>query len=299
MPPDPRRPALDVAQQSVSRRYFDVMRIGLHRGREFAASDTRDAPAVAIVNEALVRRYFGNDDPLGQRIRLAGQPGGTRGQAPPNRWLTIVGIVADEQRTDVRRELGWTSTPILYVPITQRAVPAAQLLVRPRGMLQAEAIQRVILDTEPGIVAGAPQAVDDVIGEYFRYPRFRAWLLAAFALVSLVLAAVGLHAVLAQAVAQRGREIGLRLALGATRGSIIRQTAGEGMLVVAIGVAVGLLLTIPLSGVLRSLLYEVAPTSPLMMASVSAVLLIVGSIACYLPARRASRTDPVDALRAE
>jgi putative ABC transport system permease protein len=298
-PPDPQHAVFDVAQQSISIKYFEVMRVPLRRGRTFERQDSREATPVCIVNEALVRKYFHTEDPIGQRIRFAGPVGGSRGTAPPNRWLTIVGVAADERRTDTRQELGWVTTPLVYSAITQRALPATQLLVRPRGAFEADAVRRVILAADAGTVVGTAQPLTAVIGDYFRYPRFRAGLLALFATMSLGLAAVGLYALLAQAVSQRTGDIGVRLALGASRGSVLARTLSEGMGLVTAGIAVGVLLAIPLKSVLAGLLYDVSPTDVATLAPVIALLLAAGVSACYFPARRASRIDPIVALRSE
>jgi predicted permease len=298
-PPDPQRATFDVAQQSVSGRYFQVMRIAKRRGRTFDRRDSRDATPVCIVNEALVRKYFPSEDPVGQRVRFAGPPGGNRGPAPVNRWLTIIGIVADERRADVRQELGWGTTPIVYSPITQRAVPVVQLVVRPQGNIETGAVQAAILEVEPRIVVGTPRPLADVLSDYFRYPRFRAGLLAVFAMIALVLAATGLYALLAQTVAQRTRDIGVRLALGASRSSILADTIRDGMVLVAAGVVVGTIAAFSLRRVSQALLYEVSLTDLATVVPVIVLLVSAGLLACYLPARRASRVDPIVALRTE
>jgi putative ABC transport system permease protein len=268
------------------------MRVAVRRGRSFGPEDAREATAVCIVNEALVRKYFGRDDAVGQRIRFAVPP-------PGNGWLTIVGVAADEERIDVRQELGWVKAPIVYLPITQRPAPAAQLLVRPRSALESATIQGIVRQAERGMLLGPPQRLDAVIAEYFRYPSFRAAVLTAFAGVALLLAAVGLYAVLAQAVAQRTRDIGIRIALGASRRAVIVATLKEGMLLTTAGVGAGLVLILPLKRFLSGLLYDVDPGNGAVLVSVAALLIAAGACASYLPARHASRVDPLVALRGD
>jgi putative ABC transport system permease protein len=247
----------------------------------------------------VVRKYFPSEDPIGQRIRFAGSPGGNRGTAPVARWLTIIGIVADERRADVRQELGWVTTPIVYSPIAQRAVPAVQLVIRPQGHIETGAVQAAILQVDPRIVVGTPRPLTDVLGDYFRYPRFRAGLLAAFAMIALVLATTGLYALLAQTVAQRTRDIGVRLALGASRSSILADTITDGMVLVVTGVFVGTIATFSVRRVFQALLYQVSLTDLATVVPVIVLLVSAGLLACYLPARRASHVDPIVALRAE
>ena len=292
VPADPRRSVLDVAQQSISGSYFDVMRVALRRGRTFVTGDTADAPPVCIVNDALARRYFGSDDPLGRRIRFAGVE-------TANPWLTIVGVVGNEKRTDPGREFGWLSQPLVYRPIAQRAAPAVRLVVRSRGALDAARIDALARGVESELVIGAGAPVDKTIADYFRFPQFRAGVLTVFAGIALFLVVVGLYGVLAQAVAQRTRDIGIRMALGARQATVVGDVLREGVLLASLGVGGGLLLIVPAKELISGLLYDIGITNITALAGAAATLVIAALAASYVPARRAAQVDPIAALRAE
>jgi putative ABC transport system permease protein len=291
-PPDPRNSVFDVSQQAVSERYFDVMEVPLRQGRAFTERDDRNAEPVCIVNETLARKYFGSDDPIGRRIRFASP-------APANAWLTIVGVVGDEKRADLRQELGWVAVPVMYRPLGQRVVPSVQLLMRPRGNLDARRVDRVVHGIDSGVLLGVGVPVASSIAEYFRFPQFRAGLLTVFASVALFLAVVGLYALLAQMVAHRKRDIGVRMALGASPSMMIREVMSDGLVLAGIGLVAGLLLLIPTNGLLKGLLYGVTAHDTATLVGVVTTLVLAALGASYIPAWRAARVDPVTALRSE
>ena len=253
-----------------------MMDISLNRGREFDDRDSQERPKVAIINEALARKYFPDEDPMGRHIRILGDS---------NDWLTIVGIAGDEKRTTVYQEMGWVDTPIVYRPLAQQAQGAANLLIRAAAdrMALGMTVQRRIHKFDPSVFVGDPETVENLVSEYLKYPRFRATLLGAFAAVALLLAVVGLYGVLSQLVAQRTQEIGLRMALGAQRRDVVATIVKEGVLLAGLGVGLGILLALVLARFIGSLLYGVAPEDPTTLCTVSIVLLVAAFSATYVP----------------
>lgn len=281
----------DVSQQAISPGYVETMRLPLVRGREFDARDSQNAPRVAIVNQALVSEYLPNEDPIGRQFRT--------GEHEP--WTTIVGVVATEKRAIVYQEMGWVSEPVAYIPVAQIAPQAETIAVRTAGdRVPVEAAIRAAVGTlDPQIALGQVQPLRDDFERLLAYPRFRAVVLAGFAAFALLLAAIGLEGVLAQMVAQRTQEVGIRMALGARPAAIVRLIVTDGGAPVIVGLAAGLIAAANLGGILQSLLYEAQPADPILLATVSLVLLAAAGLAIIVPARRAGRTDPMTALRTD
>jgi predicted permease len=290
--PTPQTARHDIAQQAISGTYVRLMGIPLLSGRDFDGRDSQQAGKAAIVNQALARKYFPGENPIGKRIRIFGEP---------DVWSTIVGLIDDEKRSTVYQEMGWVDSPIVYRPLAQQAPSSANLLIRTKADQVAigAAVQQSILKSDPSVLVGKPETVEHLIYEYLKYPRFRAILLGAFAAMALLLAAVGLYGVLSQLVAQRTQEIGLRMALGAQKRDVLAMIVKEGMLLTSLGIGLGLLLTSFLTRFVGSLLYGVAPHDPQTLCAVSIVLLTAAFLATYLPARRAATIDPMEALRYE
>jgi predicted permease len=268
--------------------YFRAMGIPLIRGRPFNERDPTSAAPVAIINEALAREYFPNEDPLGQHITQEN-----------NSW-EIVGIVGDVRASGLAEKV----RPLVYRPQSFGSAYwniRANLVVRtslsPRGM--AESIRQVILGVDPDQPVANVRTMEGVIAASVLQRRFILMLLGLFAGAALLLAAIGLYGVIAYAVSQRTREIGIRIALGATRQNVLSLVLGQGMKLALIGVGVGVAAAMALTRVMRNLLYEVKPTDPLTFACVAILLLGVALLACWLPARRATRVDPMEALRYE
>jgi putative ABC transport system permease protein len=240
VPPNAQTAVRDITQQSVSAGYFRVMGIPLQRGRAFIAADSLQTPTVCIINQTLARKYFPDDDPIGHQIRSLGEPDAT------NPWLTIVGVASDEKRASVYQEMGWSDASIAYRPL--RAAPAANLLVRPApGITLGTQVRQRVVELDPNVRIGEAETVEHTISEYLKYPRFRALLLGAFAALALLLAVVGLYGVLSQIVAQRTKEIGLRMALGAPHAHVVAAIVKEGMSLAVVGVALGVVLVAFLS----------------------------------------------------
>ena len=277
----------DVGADAVSPAFFDVLRTPLRRGRVFDSRDRETSPPVAIVNDALVREYFPRGDPLGRRIRIPG------GNMP---WLTVVGVVGNLKHTELMNEMAWVETPILYRPLPQEPRPFVQLATRTAG---AQEIRAQIAALDPAIPVGEIQTLRTRLARLLAYPRFRATVLAAFALGALLLAAVGLHGVLSQLVAQRVPEFGVRRAVGAQTRDLLWLVARQGGIPVLAGLVLGIGATVAFSRVLANLLYGIQPADPGTLAWVSLLLLTVAAVAILLPARRAAQVDPMIALRQE
>ena len=279
----------DVGHKMVSPSYFETMRIGLLSGRGFNAHDREGSEPVAVINEMLAREYFPGRDPLGQRVRI--------GKDAP--YATIVGVVASEKQTTVTEEMNYVSSPMLYRPLAQD--PAARLSIGIRTAADAvpigAAIRREVAALDPNVAVRDLESMRHKLAAFLAYPRFRAVLLSAFAGFALLLAAVGLHGVLGQLVAQRTPEIGVRMALGARPADVAVLIARQGGVAVLAGLGIGLGLAMSLDRYLSSVLYGVRPRDPMTLVGVSLVLLAVAAAATALPAYRAAKTDPVDALR--
>jgi hypothetical protein len=214
-------------------------------------------------------------------------------------WLRIVGVVGNEKRTAVANEMSWTDAPVMYLPWRQNAQLSAVLLFRTRGarLPAINLIQRAA--GNPDVFVGELDTVAQTVAKILAYPRFRAVVLAAFAALALVLAVVGLYGVLSRLVARRTREIGIRMALGAPQANVLFTIARQGMALSSIGIMLGLASVWGLTRLLKALLYGVSATDPVNLVLVAAVLLVSAALATLLPARRATRVDPMIALRDE
>jgi putative ABC transport system permease protein len=289
------RPSREGEQQlvklrSVSPGYFRAMGLTLRQGRVFDESDGPDAPQSAVVSESLARRYFPNENPIGKRIAMSRK----------GPWLPIVGVVKDIKSLD----LAGKSEPELYRDYRQFffAPFANTIVVRTQSADPASvaaAIQRRIRAANPDQPMMDLQPMPKVVADSVAQPRFGAFLLAIFAGIALLLAAAGLYGVLSYSVSQRVREIGIRLALGASRELILRDIVGHAMLLLGTGAAAGLAGALVLTRLLSAQLFEIGPADPLTYASVTLILAVVGLTAAYLPARRATQIDPNKALRAD
>ena len=258
-------------------------------GRDFADSDTVDSVPVAIVSEELVRRQFADGDPLGRRLRINVDHASGRSDVE---W-TIVGVVGN-----TKSSLDGPVRETIFIPRTQRPGRGMTFFVRtPQDpTLLATNVTGVVRAMEPEAPVRV-QTLDEVVGRTIARPRAMSVLLAAFALVALALAAVGVYGVMAYSVRERTQEIGVRMALGATAASVLRLVLGQALRLVAIGVVLGLVAAGLLSRLLERLLFEVEPLDPWTFAATAVVLLVVAAVASYVPARRGMRMAPVDALR--
>jgi predicted permease len=287
----------------VTRQFFDVLGIPLVRGRGFAGSDRAGAPLVAVINETAARKYWKDADPVGQRIWL-GQPIAPELADPSPR--EIVGVVRDV------REQGLDAAPpaIVYVPLAQMAPPIGRMIVRllpatvvlsanvaPAGLTSA--VERAIWSVDPDQPITNVLGMDEVVSRSLGSREFNMLLVGALAFVALVLAAVGIYGVLSYLVQQRTREIGVRVALGATSGRVLVLVLRQGLATVAAGVALGLAGAFGLTRLLQSLVYGVSVRDPLAFTLAPLALVAVALVSVWLPARRAVRVDPITALRVE
>ena len=278
--------------RSVMGDYFHTMQIPLRLGRDFGPQDFADnAPMVGIANDMLVRQYFANEDPLGKRIRWA--------RDPEIHWITIVGVVGDVKHFG----LDLPEQPALYSPYTQinpwkrwMAI-AARTQSSPESMTQA--VKQQIWKVDSQLPITEVKTMNEVSAASFAARRFNMLLLAIFAGLALVLAAVGIYGVMSYAVTQRTQEIGIRMALGARATDVLKLIIRNGMALTLLGVVIGVAGALALTRLLTSLLFGVTPTDKPTFIAVSAVLIVVALVACYLPARRATKVDPLVALRYE
>jgi putative ABC transport system permease protein len=294
--PSPGHAVHDIGTQSVTPDYFALMNIPHLEGRAFGPGDRDGTTPVAIINEALAKKYFGGEDPVGRRIRFFNEP------EAANPWLRVAGVVANERRTTPYDEMTWADAPVVYQPLAQKAtLNDVALLVRARTARTgiAATIQQQIAHVDPGVVVGDVETAQDLIDRYVAHPRFRAVLLGSFAGIALMLAVVGLYAVLSQLVAHRTHEIGVRMALGARRRDVLALVVNEGMRLAVLGTTVGLVAASWLTRFLSSLLFGVHAGDPLTLSGVAVLLLAATFLATYLPAKRAATLDPMVALRCE
>jgi putative ABC transport system permease protein len=276
----------DVSLRTVSANYFPAMGVPIVRGRGFTEADQPGAPLVVVVNRWLAERLLPGADPIGQHLTFAFAPGP----------FQIVGIVGDEQLDDVDRPL----LPAVYFPARQDGLSSATLMVRttqPDALLPAA--RAALAASDPHVPIFAVRTIEQITdGSAAVFMRRAAmWMLGIFAVAAILLAAMGLYGVLAQAVAERTREIGVRVALGATRGRIFRLVLRRGLGAAAVGVALGVGGTALASRLLAALLFGVRPAEPVVVAACAAFLAAVATVACLVPALRAVRIDPASAVR--
>jgi predicted permease len=274
--------------RAVTPDYFRTLGIPLRRGRLFTGADVAGARPVVVLSERAVRQYFPDEDPIGQRITIG--------------WRSVsgdvVGVVGDIKEMGLREPV----EPQLYLAFAQaphRNTMAVVLRTKTPPLSSAQTVRHAVRAEDPNLAISDLQPLDEVLAQSVAQSRFYMLLLGTFAAAALLLAAIGIFGVLSSAVAQRTREIGIRVALGA-RGSQVRSLVlREAILLAGLGIAVGIVVSLQLTKVLSTLLFELTPTDPFTLAGVAVVLLGVALLASYLPARRASRVDPVVALRAE
>jgi putative ABC transport system permease protein len=279
-------------------RYLSTMGVPVKAGRDFAASDGPDSQAVALVNETLAHRYWPNADPVGQQIRLIFPATMTPWVPIPHQgWLTIVGVVADI------RDWAWSEPKAgqLYLPETQNPSRLMSLVVRSggdRAQLTA-AVRHAIGSVDQDQPMTDVKTMEDYLAVAFSQRRLNMSLLAFFAVVAALLAAIGIYGVMGYAVTQRSHEIGIRMALGAEPADVLRMIVGDGMKLALLGLAIGITASLLLMKYLESQLYGIKARDPLTFIGVAAGLALVALAACYFPARRATKVDPLVALRYE
>ncbi len=275
-------------KRRVSPDYFRVMRIPLLRGRFFTEQDIESSPQVAIVNQEFVRRYFAEDSPLGRWVDFQWGPGGQR---------EIIGVVGDVRHQGLDGPL----QAAIYVPLRQNAQSSMMLIVRssidPLSLVGA--VREQVLAIDPDQPISRVRTMDEVISGVLAQRRLAMSLLTAFAGVALLLAVIGIYGVMSYSAAQRTQEMGIRMALGAGRLSILRLVVSQGMKLALAGVVLGLIAAFALTRYLSTSLFGVSALDPLTFTGVAPILLVVALVACYVPARRVSRVNPLIALRYE
>jgi len=277
-----------VHRTAVSPSYFHLLEISTLRGRVFAESDDDKAPPVAIVNQSFAQTYFPVDDPVGKHIKLS---------AAATAWTTIIGVVSDA-RTESLDQMG---VPQVYVNIFQRRPKDLAILLR--GRLDPATIEPQVRAQVQAVDSTLPvfgaQTLNAALSESLSQRRFSLKMVALFALTALVLAAIGIYGVISYIVSERMHEMGIRLALGAQRSDVMGLVLRQGLRLAAAGAALGFIASLMVARLMSGLLYGVKPTDPLTFATVALLLIGVALLACYVPARRAVRVDPMIALRYE
>jgi predicted permease len=284
--------------QIVSPGYLSTARVPLKAGRDFTAQDTREGTLVTLVNETLARTMWPGVNPIGKRFACC--EAGPKGRMDPV-WHEVVGVVADVRAWGLDRQV----QPEFYIPIAQMPPSAwdwigrtMDLVVRTKGgQIPVRELQSIVAAVAPAVPIYRLSTMKQKISGTLERSHFDTFLLAIFAATALLLSSVGIYGVLSYMVAQRTRDIGIRMALGASQRQIVLDVLGFGVWLAAIGLAIGLPVALAATRVLSSMLFGIRPTDAITFAAVSFLLLAVALVASYLPARRATRVDPVVALR--
>ena len=271
--------------------YFTALGVPFLQGRSFNETDKEGSPLVVIINKTLAERYFADESPIGNRFKIGGA------NRPRNPWMEIVGVVGDVKYSGLDAQ----PEPAYYMPLAQNVWGAAYLVVRaslnPSTLMPA--IRDQIWELDKDIPIANLATMDQLLAESVAVPHFRTLLLGIFAVLALVLASVGIYGVISYSVTQRSHEIGIRMALGAQGRDVMTLVVRQGIVLALIGVAIGLAGSFALTHLMESLLFEVSTTDQTTFAGVAALLIAVSVLACWIPARRASRVDPIVALRCE
>ena len=286
-PDPPAGQEMIIETRSVSPGYFETLGIPLLKGRDFSDRDKSDAPAAAVINAELARVYFPNEDPINKRISFDDRQS----------YISIVGIVGDVKQ----QGLDSNAKPEVYFPYLQAAAPSMSIVVRtasnPLGAVAS--VKSQIQTIDKNLPMDDAETMQQLLSMSTSGRRFNTLLLSLFAMLAVVLAMVGIYGVMSYSVTQRTHEIGIRIAVGAQTSDVFRIVIGQGMLLALIGVGLGLVGAFALTRLMTTMLFGVEPTDPLTFISLAALLIGVGLVACYVPGRRATRIDPLVALRNE
>jgi predicted permease len=282
--------------------YLKVMQIPLKRGRFFTAADNEHTAAVAVIDESMAEKYFSGQDPIGQYIDLNTNPSALDKIPNPQ----IIGVVGHVNQWGLASDGPDALHAQIYLPLAQisdkeikRAGVASDAFVRLQsaGASNLTALRSRILEYNAAMVVHNPEDMEKTVADSISNKRFTMTLLGVFALLALLLASIGIYGVLSYMVGQRTKEIGVRLALGAQKFDVLRMVLKDGARMTLVGILIGLVGALALTRLMRTMLYGVRPTDPFTFVSVAAVLGAVAMLACYLPARRAMKVDPMEALR--
>jgi ABC-type antimicrobial peptide transport system permease subunit len=275
----------------ISPGYFASVGTAVLRGRDFLDADTADSMPVTIINLSMAKKYWPGEDPLGKQVAV----GSTRYPL-----TTIVGIVADAKHISLREE----TTPEMYVPYDQKVWPSmlnmrVALRTKSEPTAMTGSVREAIRSLDPDLPLAKVATLTTLVDDSMTQPRFAMLALASFGVLALVLASIGMYGVISYSVSQRTQEIGIRIALGAGRGTVFAMVVGQGARLAGIGIAIGLLAALGVTRLMAAFLYGVQPTDPLTFVTVSLLLAAIALLACYVPAHRATRVDPMMALRYE
>ena len=269
----------------VDRGYLRTMRIPLRAGRDFSPSDTAQSEKVLLVNETMARRVWPGRDPVGQQLIIGRTD-----------WR-VIGVVGNVRHSSLEEEASLE----MYLPITQQGTGSVDLVVRTKLPMESvvPGVRGVLRNIDANLPTGEFKTLEGVVAQAVSPKRFVTALLGAFSMLAMILAALGIYGVISYSVNQRTQEIGIRVALGAQTVSVLKLVVGLGMKLALTGVALGLVAAIALTRVMKSLLYNVSATDPLTFCLIGSLLIGVALLACYIPARRAAKVDPIVALRHE
>jgi len=280
-----------VVTRMISPGYFDTMSIPLLKGRQLTDQDTDKSPNVAVVSETMARRFWPGEEAVGKRIAVG------RARSPED-WINVIGVVKDVRQMELTAE----PAPQMYLSYRQYGFFDAQDLVvktdvDPASM--ASTVRKAVWEIDKDQPVSNIRTMETILADSIARQRFSMLLLAIFAALALVLAAVGIYGVMSYSVAQRTHEIGIRMALGAQTSTVLKLAVGYGFKLVVIGIAIGLIAALALTRVMSTLLFGVTATDPMTFTIISLLLIAVAAIASYIPARRATRVNPIIALRYE
>jgi putative ABC transport system permease protein len=282
--------------QLCSQDHFSLLRIPLLDGRPFLDDEVNDGRKVAVINKTFQRRYFGDENPIGKRIHLETLKTFPDPVSEP--WFEVIGIVADVKNQGVQEP----TIPEAWIPYTVTGSAMRGILIRttgdPRAMVRT--VGREVWAVDSTVAMAEPQTLDSFLNTFsYAQPRLGFLLVTVFASIGLLLVTIGVYSVIAYSTSRRTHEIGLRMALGAAARDVMTMILGHGLRLVGMGIAIGLLGSVALARVIVAQLWGVSPYEPLTFASVAILLLSIGLLACWVPARRATRIDPTTALRYE
>jgi len=279
-----------VGTNTVSPDFFETLGVSLLNGRDFNDQDSNSSPRVVVVNETFARTFFPNQDPVGRKLKVMRRGG----ELAP---CEIIGVVKDSKYLS----LGEPSTPYLFQPLSQNPQPAMSLHVRTVGRPNdaAVAIRRELQSIDPNLPAFNVMSLAENIDISLFPARFGAFLLGVFGFLALLIASIGIYGVMSYGVSERTHEMGIRMALGAQAGDVLRLVILRGMVLALIGVVIGAGLALASTRVVKSYLYDVSATDPLTFGGIALILIAIALLACYIPARRATKVDPLVALRYE
>jgi len=272
----------------ISPNYFAAMKIPIRSGRVFTEADQQNTTPVLVIDETLAKEYWPNEDPIGKHM----------GFGPPSPWGTIIGVVGHTKQSDLA---GDVVKGKYYFSIYQRPLPFITFLARSDAdpVRLSNAMKDAVRSVDPALAVSQIKVVSDLVTASLAPRRFVVTLLGIFAGMALLMAVIGLYGVISYSVTQRTQELGIRMALGAQQNEVLSLVIGQGMQLAGIGAVIGLVAAIAFGRVLKSQLFQVSAFDPLTMAVTAIVLLAAAALACYIPARRATRVDPMNALRYE